>query len=137
MSQIKNTYLPDYPDDHQIYANSMEVMGLSRQKTAATRFVQGRDPRLEFEREPTNPVDPHAIKVFGCWHGWFREKREHIGYVPREVAKVVADLGVFDVIRPRLARTYLNDAGFVQVYFEFTGPKGGAKEFRAALETAE
>ena len=131
---IKGQHLAPIAEGHQIYADRLEVMGLHRQKLAAIQFIKGREQRIEFEREPENQYDKNAIKVFGCWKGWFLKRREFLGYVPREVAKVVADLDVFESIEPRLARTYLKDDGFVDIFYQFTGPKERAHEFKAALE---
>jgi hypothetical protein len=131
----KRTYLPPIPDGHQIYADRLEVRGVAHRKMNAVAFVSGkRDHALELEREPSNKYDPNAIKIFGVWRGWFLRHRVDVGYVPREVAAVIAELDVFEVIRPRLARTYLSSRGFVDIYFEITGPKERAHEFKEALE---
>jgi hypothetical protein len=89
--RIKGEHLGPIPEGHQIYADRLEVMGVVKRKADATRFVRGRDQRLEIEQDPDNPVDRNALNVIGCWKGWFLEHRGHLGYVPRDVAKVVQE----------------------------------------------
>lgn len=137
MKPLKGEHLGSVPEGHQIWADRLEVAGIQHRKASATRFVQGKGQRIEFEREPDNPHDSNAIRILGFWKSWFSEKSDHIGYMPRDVAQVIADLDVFDTIHPRLARTYLSRNGHVQVFFQFTGPKDGAKRFKQALSDAE
>lgn len=132
---IKHNHLGPIRAGHQIYASRLEVAGLVHRKHDAQRFVRGREQRLELKREPSNPHDVHAILIVGRWRGWLREHRATLGYVPRAVAAAVAAEGVFDVIVPRLARSYMSDRGHVDIYFQITGPKAGAKAFKEALSS--
>lgn len=88
---LKKRFDSPIPHGHQVYT-AFEPAGLARRKHAATQFAKGRDQRVELEREPSNPQDPKAIRVIGCWRGWILSRRTPLGYVPRHVAKVIADL---------------------------------------------
>lgn len=131
---LKKRFDSPIPQGHQIYA-SFEPAGLVRRKDAATQFAKGRSQWIELEREPSNPQDPNAIRVVGCWRGWILSRRAPLGYVPRHVAKVIADLDAFEALAPRLMKVYVGRTGYVEVDVQLTGPKDRAKHFKAAMET--
>jgi hypothetical protein len=66
------------------------VAGISHRADVGCEFVFGSNLRLVLEREPTNPVDSNAIRVIGVWQHRGIEKRELIGYVPRDTAARIA-----------------------------------------------
>jgi hypothetical protein len=112
------------PEGYQIFEDQIPVAGIDRRRAAAKHFIQGREQALELEREPTNPKDTNAIRVMACHRGWFLRRRRMIGYLPRSIAEQVVEGGFWGKLKPRLAMTYLNDAGFVEVVFQLLGPKG-------------
>ena len=68
----------------------IKVAGISLRTEAAARFIAGTFQRLEIEREPDNPVDANALKIFGSWFDSDgKPNHEHLGYVPREIAESV------------------------------------------------
>jgi hypothetical protein len=125
MAQGKN-HLSQHPipPGYQIYERMIEVAGIHHHKAAATRFVRGRGLSLALEREPSNRHDPNAIKVLGCSTGLMGAQRQHIGYVPKEIAAAIVTGNYSDHVQARLDRTYLGDRGFVAVRFQLLGPKG-------------
>ncbi|MCI4661033.1 MAG: HIRAN domain-containing protein [Neomegalonema sp.] len=72
-----------------------QVAGLGFRKTALNKFIaslkadaeQGFPFGLRLERDPTNGFDPNAVKVIG----YTTEVSEHIGFVPKEMAREIAD----------------------------------------------
>ena len=50
--------------------------------------------------------------------------RRFIGYVPKDVAKLVVTNGFWGEIQPRLLKTYVGGCGFVEILFQILGPKG-------------
>ena len=107
---LKRSFDVPIPEGHQVYA-SFEPAGLPRRKRVATSFAKGRDQRIDLQPEPSNPHDSNAIQVVGHWRGWIRSRRATLGYVPRHVAKVVADLGCLEALKPRLRKVYVGRTG--------------------------
>jgi len=118
------------PEGYQIYEERLEVAGLVYRKKDVARFIRGRRPRLEFEREPTNKHDPNAIKIIGISESpLFGPRKRHIGYVPAEIAERIVAGGYWNRVLPRLLHTYLSDKGFVEVDFQLLGPRGGKRQY--------
>ena len=67
--------------------------------------------------------DPNAIKVIGCNKGFFGIKRRFIGYVPKDVSRLIVEGRYLNQICPRMLRTYVGDLGFVEIQFQILGPK--------------
>lgn len=111
-------HLKPLPPDTGIYAERLGVAGVEHRKAAAARFIRGKELRLELEPEPSNAYDKHALRVFGVWKGWLRRRRVLLGYVPRDVAKVVAEGRFLPEIQPRLIKTYLGGGGFFEIQFQ-------------------
>jgi hypothetical protein len=85
---------------------------------------------LEVEREPSNPHDSNAIKVYGVARvpSLFGQKttRRHIGYVPSEEAELLCIhvLANGQKIAAELYRVYLSDENFVDIKMIALAPKG-------------
>lgn len=81
-------YLPKVSKDNECKLVSISETG---QREAAEALVgkvkNGYNYLIELEREPSNPHDPNAIKVLDTSDGG----RIHVGYIPRDVAEIVAD----------------------------------------------
>jgi hypothetical protein len=118
-------FLPEIPDGMRIFAHDEEVAGVQYRLSNAKAFAKGRDHQLRLEREPSNRHDPYAIKVMGIYKGWFSSHEVHIGYVPADVAKSIAEREMFSRIRPRLKNIwwggYVRD--FIIVRFDILQPK--------------
>ena len=133
--------LPD-DEDHVVRLNQSPPTGLARKlhgfvpvagtthpavAPAVEAFLDGRKRRLTLEREPTNPVAPNAIAVFGEWISAGGTARGRLGYLPAEVAAALADhpdgLGatVEVLYRPRC------DKG-PGIRIDIWGPRGKARK---------
>ena len=112
------------PDGFQIFEDRLEVAGVSFRKSDAASFAKSGTGWLELERDHGNKHDKNAIKVIGCNKGFFGTKRRFIGYVPKDVAKLVVTNGFWGRIQPQLLKTYVGADGFVEILFQILGPEG-------------
>jgi len=131
---MKEYHLQDQeiPEGFQIFEDYLEVAGVSFRKGDATSFAKSGKKWLELERDNGNVHDKNAIKVIGCCKGFFGTKRRFIGYVPKDVAKLVVTNGFWDQVQPRLLKTYIGSGGFVEILFQLLGPKGKKYEYSPA-----
>ena len=92
------------PTGFQIHAGGLEVRGVHVEphRSAAGRFIAGRDQRLAIEPEPGNPHDRFALKVIGQFVTSRGESAEHLGYVPHDEAEALATSGFVSTARARL-----------------------------------
>src|SRR5688572_1471113 len=120
----------EIPEGLQIFEERLEVAGVSFRKENAVAFATAKDGWLELEQDLENKHDPNAIKVIGCNKTFFGMNRHFIGYVPKEVARLIVEGKYLDLIRPRLLKTYVGERGFVEILFQILGPKGKKYEFR-------
>ncbi len=120
----------DIPEGFQIFEDRLEVAGVSFRKEDAAAFAGAKNVWLEFEREPGNKYDENAIKVIGCSKGFFGTKHRFIGYVPKEVSRVIVEGGYWGQIRPRLLKTYLGNQGYVEILFQILCQKGIKYQYR-------
>ena len=76
----------------QLVASSVPVAGSSRPEHAnALRLVaMFRECDVQFVRQPENPHDANAIRVIARIHSDGRSESHPIGYVPRELAAIIA-----------------------------------------------
>lgn len=102
---------------------------MSFRKADATSFAKSGTKWLKLEREVGNKHDKNAIKVVGCSKGFFGTKCRFIGYVPKDVSKLVVANGFFGQVQPRLLKTYVGSRGFVEILFQLLGPKGKKYEY--------
>lgn len=119
----------EIPEGFQIFEDRLEVSGVSFRKSDATSFAESGTKWLELEREIENKHDKNAIKVVGCSKGFFGTKRRFIGYVPKEVSKLVVTNEFWGQVEPRLLKTYVGNGGFVEILFQLLGPKGKKYEY--------
>ena len=119
----------EIPSGFQIFEDRLEIAGVSFRKKDAAAFAKSKQPWLELEREQENKYDENAIRVLGCNKGFLGTKRRFIGYVPKEIAKMIVDGGFWGKIHPRLLKTYVGDSGFVEILFQILGPKGQKNKY--------
>ena len=119
----------EIPEGFQIYEDRLEIAGLSFRKADAISFVKAGKKWLELEREIKNKHDKNAIKVIGCSKGLFTIKRRFIGYVPKDVSKLVVENGFWGQIKPRLLKTYTGSGGYVEILFQLLGPTGKKHQY--------
>lgn len=123
-------HLPAIPDGYQIYEERLEIAGLAHRKADASRFVRGKHKSLEWERDVSNSYDTNAIKLLGRYKYLFMSRCVFLGYVPRAVAKTIVERGLWGEVRPRLLKTYISGAGFVEILFQVLGPKARINKYR-------
>lgn len=123
-------HLREIPDGLQIFEERLGVAGIQYRRDDARAFADGQTLFLEFERDAANQHDKNAIKVIGCRKGFFSTKRYFVGYVPSEVAANIVEGGYYEKIVPRLLRTYVGDAGFVEILFQVLGPTGQRLQYK-------
>ncbi len=110
------------PAGFRIFDSRIEVAGIHFYKDDVKSLASASDPQIEFERDTANTNDSNAIKVIGCWPGFFGTKRRMIGFLPKRSLK------------PSRSQTYLGhfaqvenhafgSGGRVEVYFQIIGPK--------------
>ena len=69
---------------HGIWEYQLRVVGTSYHLKKITDLLSD---EVEVEREPSNPIDPHAVAVYSVGEG----KRIHVGYLPKEVSVQIND----------------------------------------------
>ncbi|MBI2816196.1 MAG: HIRAN domain-containing protein [Acidobacteria bacterium] len=86
----------------RIVLGDVKVAGTSRRQKELVRYAYGTGQAIELEPEPNNEFDSNAIKVVGCWTDLSGKNcREQLGYVPKEMAAVIAH----DLSGSRIAAT--------------------------------
>jgi uncharacterized protein YprB with RNaseH-like and TPR domain len=125
------------PKGCQIFEMRLEPVGLAYRKANATTFVNASRQWLEMEPEPLHGFDKNAIRVMGCWKGFLGVRKVLIGYVPKEVARVLVTYGFLGQVRPRLLKTYLGYDGQVQVLFQLIGIRERFSPYRQAIDREE
>lgn len=83
-----------HPEFIRIAFSNIEVKGVYFRIKAAKQFILGKDHGIELCPEPENIHDANAIAIYGHWKGWFFKRRKLIGYVPAELAKKIAEMGI-------------------------------------------
>jgi type I site-specific restriction-modification system R (restriction) subunit len=130
---IKKYHLQEQsiPDGFEIFDERLEVAGIQFRKDAAITFARKSEGCwLEFEREENNKYDNNAIRVIGCRKALFGTNRYFIGYVPKEISRLVVEGGFWGHIMPRLLKTYVGESGFVEILFQILGPKGKKYQYK-------
>jgi hypothetical protein len=111
------------PNGYKIFFSEMEVAGLNYRMDDFIKLCRSKKAEIDMVPEPRNTHDKNAIKVIAIIKGIFWDKKLHLGYVPRDVAKRIADTGVIDIIKIRLKEIWLGDRGGAKVVFDLVGPK--------------
>jgi len=123
-------FLLPIPQGYQIYKRMLFVAGISYRKEDASLFIRDSRQTLEFERELNNPKDKNAIKLIGVTP----TSRYFVGYVPKEISKLLVKTGLLDKVEPRLDRTYHGIKDYVEIRFQIIGLKENKKQFDAFLK---
>jgi hypothetical protein len=125
------SFLPPIPSGYQIYANNLPIAGIKYRKAEAIRFANSSNPELGLEREPNNEHDPNAIKLIGV----SGSSKYFIGYIPKDLSEQIVSTGLFDSVKPRLARIYIGKNDFIDIQYQIIGPKANKKQFEGFLES--
>ncbi len=119
--------LPAYPEDHQIFVTQFEVAGVFYRPADLRVFAKLTDPELFLQPEPSNKFDRNAVKV--CGKGkrfWIFQTTVHLGYLPKDLAALVAKTRSVNLLFPRLRMV---DVSSSKIVMELTGPKGQKTAF--------
>ena len=116
------SFLPPIQVGYEIYYETLEIHGIQDRQNAVWQFIQGSNHLLDWEQEPSNPQDPHAIKIFGVSEQIFSTKREMLGYVPSDVAKQIVSNGLWPFLQLRLDYISVATQGFIAIRFQILGP---------------
>lgn len=118
-----NKYNEPIPKGYRIYFGDLEVAGIKHRIDAFESALSGRFLGLQMYHDKRNKHDKNAIEIYMRVKGWFFTKSYHIGFVPKDVAKQVAELGCYDDIQPRLRSVWLGDRGGARASFDLLGLK--------------
>jgi hypothetical protein len=116
------SFLPPIQVGYEIYYENLEIEGLQDRQAAVWQFIQGSNQLLDWEQEPSNPHDPHAIKILGISEQIFSTKHEMLGYVPGNVAKQIVSSGFWPFLQLRLDCIYVANQGAIAIRFQILGP---------------
>ena len=116
------SFLPPIQVGYEIYYENLEIQGIQDRQANVWQFIQGSKHLLDWEQEPSNPQDPHAIKIFGVSEQIFSTKRDILGYVPGDVAKQIVTGGLWPFLQLRLDSISVANQGFVAIKFQILGP---------------
>ena len=116
------SFLPPIQVGYEIYYENLEIQGIQDRQTTVWQFIQGSNHLLDWEQEPSNPQDPHAIKIFGVSEQIFSTKRDMLGYVPGDVAKQIVSSGLWPFLQLRLDYISVATQGFIAIRFQILGP---------------
>lgn len=78
------------PAWRKMNAFHQSLVGEQHYTTSHDSFLRGSECRLEILREPDNPHDENALAVMGLWRDKAGERREKLGYLPRQFSAEVA-----------------------------------------------
>ncbi|GJL69039.1 MAG: hypothetical protein NPIRA06_16740 [Nitrospirales bacterium] len=116
------SFLPPIPVGYEIYYENIAIQGIQERQTIVWQFIQGSNHLLDWEQEPSNAQDPHAIKIFGVSEQIFSTKRDMLGYVPGDVAKQIVTGGIWPFLQLRLDHISVANQGFITIQFQILGP---------------
>jgi|TARA_R110000737_G_scaffold92536_1_gene125492 hypothetical protein len=131
-------FLPPIPDGYQIFEKSLEVAGVTHREKACERFARGQQQSLRLEPEPSNRHDKSAIRIIGVWiDSSGKEQSTLVGYVDRDVAKILTQNGYVPSVLPRLISIFPTESTYednpdytwVGISYQILGPKGGLKDY--------
>lgn len=101
------------PEGFQIFEDNILVAGVNFHRVEVLAFAKADNVWLELERDYGNIHDSNAIKVIGCCKTLESFERYFIGFVPKDLAKVIIEKNYFKTILPRLSKTYINDYAYI------------------------
>jgi hypothetical protein len=116
------SFLPPIQVGYEIYYENLEIEAIEDRQTTVWQFIQGSNQLLDWEQEPSNPKDPHAIKIIGISEQIFSTKHEILGYVPADVAKQIVSSGLWSFLQLRLDCIHIAKEGFIAIRFQILGP---------------
>ena len=111
------------PKGYRIFFDEMEVAGVSFRKSDVVKAFLGKQVALAIEAEPRNKFDKNALKVIAFKKGFFRKKKLHLGYIPKEIASVIAERDLNHDLLPRPKELWVGDRGGMKIVIDILGLK--------------
>lgn len=108
------------PKGYRIYFDRVEVAGTYFKKDNIIDAFSNDKIEISFEEEPTNQYDKNALKVIITNSA---NKKFHIGYVPKEIAKLIQKSKLLNCILPRLKYINFKNIDNIIVEFDILGLK--------------
>ena len=108
------------PKGYRIYFDRIEVSGTYFKKENIIDAFSNNKIEISFEEEPTNQYDKNALKIIITNS---TNKKFHIGYVPKEVAKLISKSKMINCILPRLKYINFKNIDNIIVEFDILGLK--------------
>ena len=97
------------PNETVMFRDEEEVVGVNHRLAAALSFANGENPELEFKRDPSNSADPNAIKIIGHYTLRGLRKSAHIGFVSKDVARLIVVYADDQMLYPNLKVIWQGD----------------------------
>ena len=130
MSRSKYFKVP-IPKGYRIFFSEMEVAGVSFRKSDVIKAFHGKEVALAIEAEPSNKFDKNALKIIAFKKGFFRKKKLHLGYLPKEIASVIADQDLNHDLLPRPKDLWVGDRDGMKIVIDILGMKNEYSKFKS------
>ncbi len=112
------------PKGQRIFVPEFEVAGASYRLEALSHWSNRGSIPLVLEMDPNNPHDKNAIKVIALRKRFlFGVAEDHVGFIPRKLAKLIVDLELASKLKPRAKSLWIGDRGGVCLAIDLLGDK--------------
>jgi hypothetical protein len=108
------------PKDFRIYFNQMEVSGTYFYQEEIIKAFSNNIIQMTIEDEKDSKHDKNALKIIITNKN---NEKYHIGYIPKEISKIIAEDKLFDYIAPRLKSINFFNPNNTIVEFDILGLK--------------
>jgi len=111
------------PDGYRIFFGEMDISGVNYRKNNATKALLAKKVSFGIESEPKNKADKNALKIVAFKKGLLGTKKLHIGYVPKDIAEIIATKELNNNLIPRPKEVWLGDKGGIKITIDILGLK--------------
>jgi len=112
------------PNGQRIFVPAFEVAGASYRLEALSHWSSRGSIPLVLEVDPNNPHDKNAIKVIALRKRFlFGVSEDHVGFIPKKLAKLIVDLNLESKLRPRAKSLWIGDRGGASLVIDLLGDK--------------
>ncbi len=108
------------PKGYRIYFNQMEVSGTHFHQKDTIKAFSNNKMQMIIEDEKDNEHDKNALKIIITNKD---NEKYHIGYIPKEISKIIAEDKLLDYIAPRLKYINFYNQDNLIVEFDILGLK--------------
>lgn len=119
-NEVNKKFTLPIPKDYRIYFHQMEVSGVHHYKSNAIEAFSYDDVHIIIQSELDNEYDKNALKVI--IENSYNE-RFHIGYISKEIAKIISDQNILDFIIARLKYVKISSPNYFLVELDILGLK--------------